>query len=158
MYEGGIVLRYNYLEVGKKIREEIENEELRKQHPSLDDLKTEFVECTEEGRLTLAYPVFDHQRNGIHVMQGGYITACIDNNFGIFMYTLNKGGLSTSVDLTINFHNAVTKDIDKIWVTSRVVKMGRRIAHLAAEVFDEKKRLIASCISNVIFLELAQNE
>lgn len=51
----------------------IPHEELKFKHPTVDDIGTEFVDYTENGELTLAYPLKPEQRNGYQLLQGGYI-------------------------------------------------------------------------------------
>ena len=50
-------------------------EELIIKHPTIADLGTEFVDYTEDGVFTLKYPLKDTQRNGYHLLQGGYISS-----------------------------------------------------------------------------------
>ena len=64
----------------------IPHEELKFKHPTVDDIGTEFVDYTENGELTLAYPLKPEQRNGYQLLQGGYISVFFDNNFGLFGY------------------------------------------------------------------------
>jgi len=150
-------LKFNYFDVGNKIKEVcgLDREVLKGIHPVLHWLQAEFVDCTEEGKLTLAYPVLECQRNGLFAMQGGIITTCIDNNYGLFMQELHYGNDIVSINITTHFHNEVTKDKSKIWVISRVVKRGKRVMHLAAEVFDENKDLIASSSGNFMIIDRA---
>lgn len=49
----------------------IPHEELKFKHPTVDDIGTEFVDYTENGELTLAYPLKPEQRNGYQLLQGG---------------------------------------------------------------------------------------
>jgi uncharacterized protein (TIGR00369 family) len=142
-------------DIGKEIKRITEGgyyDQLKKEHPNYAVLEPEFVDYQEDGRLTLAYPVRESQRNGHGVMQGGLITTACDNNFGIFTYLLVDGATSATIDINTHFHQAVTREDQKVWVTSRIVKRGRRVIHLAAEMYNAKQQLIATCYSNVIML------
>ena len=64
-------------------------EELIIKHPTIADLGTEFVDYTEDGVFTLKYPLKDTQRNGYHLLQGGYISSFFDNNYySVFVVTI----------------------------------------------------------------------
>ena len=46
----------------------------KKKHPTIKSSKAEFVDYAKDGKFTLAYPLRPDQRNGYHLLQGGYIS------------------------------------------------------------------------------------
>ena len=85
-------------------------EELIIKHPTIADLGTEFVDYTEDGVFTLKYPLKDTQRNGYHLLQGGYISSFFDNNYGLFVYVAADASPFSTVNMTMNFHKAVLNE------------------------------------------------
>ena len=136
----------------KALKKEIElpHEQLMKLHPTIESFETEFIEYSPDGELTLAYPIKPSWRNGYRLLQGGYIAAFFDNNFGIFSYVSTQGSPMPTINLTINFHKAVLEDTDKIFVTTRIISAGRKILSLAGEARNEKNDLIATCQTNIL--------
>ncbi len=125
-------------------------EELVVKHPTIADMGTEFVDYTEDGVFTLKYPLKDTQRNGYHLLQGGYISAFFDNNYGLFVYVATGGSPFSTVNMTVNFHKAVLADTTELFISTRVISAGKRIACLEGEAHDAAGRLIATSQTNMI--------
>ena len=140
----------------EEVREALEKElsmpyeDLVRLHPTAADFGTEFIDYSPQGELTLAYPLKPAQRNGYKLLQGGYIAAFFDNNYGIFSYISTKGSPMPTVNLTVNFHKAVLEDTSKIFVSTRVVSAGRKILSMAGEARNERGDLIATCQANIL--------
>ena len=128
----------------------IPNEELKFKHATVDDIGTEFVDYTENGELTLAYPLKPEQRNGYQLLQGGYISVFFDNNFGLFGYVSTGAQPLPTVNMTLNFHKAVLEDTDKLWITTRVTSAGKRILSMSGEARNAAGHLIATCQTNML--------
>lgn len=133
-----------------KAEVEIPYEELIIKHPTIADMNTEFVDYTEDGVFTLKYKLKDTQRNGYHLLQGGYISAFFDNNYGLFVYVAGDGKPFSTINMTMNFHKAVLADTDELFVSTKIISTGRRIVCMEGEACDPSGRLIATCQTNLI--------
>lgn len=143
----------------KEIREalkaiiEMPVEELIQKHPTIAALKTEFVDYSADGKLTLAYPVQANQINGYHLMQGGNIASAFDNNFGIFVYVALDGHQAPTIDMVVNFHKGVTLEDEKIWITTQVKSAGKKVISLTGEARNKKGQLVASSQTHMLNLD-----
>ena len=139
-------------QVREALKKEIEmpHEELKRAHPTIADLKTEFVSYTEDGVLTLDYPLKPSQRNGYQLLQGGYISAFFDNNYGIFSYIATGGQPMPTVNMTVNFHKSVLEDTQKLRVETHIVSVGKHILSMAGEARNQKGVRIATCQTNML--------
>lgn len=61
------------------------------------EMKGEFIEFIENESLTIRFPNQEKYRNPFHFMQGGMITAAIDNTVSPFGYTLAKPHLTKKI-------------------------------------------------------------
>ena len=74
----------------------------KKKHPTIKSSKAEFVDYAKDGKFTLAYPLRPDQRNGYHLLQGGYISVFFDDNFGLFAYVASEGHSFPTISFTVN--------------------------------------------------------
>lgn len=133
-----------------KAEASIPYEELIIKHPTIADMNTEFVDYTEDGVFTLKYKLKDTQRNGYHLLQGGYISAFFDNNYGLFVYVAGEGHPFSTINMTMNFHKAVLAETEELFVSTKVISAGKRIVCMEGEAYDPEGRLIATCQTNLI--------
>ena len=129
---------------------ELPYEEQMKQHPIVFDLGGEFVDYTEDGRFTVRYPIKPTQRNGHKLLQGGYISAFFDDNYGLFAYVASDKSSMPSINMTVNFHKGVTEETDHITITTNVTSVGKRILSMAGEARNDKGQLVATCQTNML--------
>ncbi len=129
-----------------------EDGELYKTHPTVLRNGTRFIDYTEDGILTMEYPILPEQCNGMHILQGGNLLSFIDDNFGLFVFLSLEGKPAVTVNMDINFHKSVTVEDGYVRVVSRVVSAGKKMFSLRAEAFAPDGKLIATCTSNVLNL------
>ena len=126
------------------------SEKLRVTHPTVWNYGPEFVDYTEDGRFTLSFPIRQEQRNGYHLLQGGVISSFIDDVFGLFVYIASGGNPLSTINMNVNYHKGVTEEIDRVLITSSVIRAGRKVVSLEAEVRDPAGNLVATCQSNLL--------
>ena len=122
----------------------------KKKHPTIKSSKAEFVDYAKDGKFTLAYPLRPDQRNGSHLLQGGYISVFFDDNFGLFAYVASEGHSFPTISFTVNFHKAVLEDTDKLLITTWVTSAGKRILFMSGEAKNTSGHLVASCQTNML--------
>lgn len=99
------------------------------------------------GEVTIA---FDGKRefcNPTGFVQGGMLIAMMDDTMGpaTFIHS-NATKMISSIDIHAQFLRPVT--VGAITVTARVVRMGRRVAFIEAELFDASGKLCARASSS----------
>jgi uncharacterized protein (TIGR00369 family) len=109
------------------------------------------VEHAGPGVATLAMPVRRELTQNHGVVHGGAVASLIDSAmaFAIIPLLAPKEGVTT-VDLTISYLRPVTEG--RMRSTAKVVRAGRRLIVVSAEVFDSQQTLTATALSTYIKL------
>lgn len=95
----------------------------------------------------------DHKQNH-GVVHGGAIASLIDSAMAFAIIPLlAENERTTTVDLTIHYLRGLTEGVAKS--RARVVRAGRRVIVVSAEVFDDKGDLAATAVST--YLRLSAN-
>ncbi len=90
----------------------------------------------EPGRAVLTMPVRPDMHNGVGWLQGGMLVAIADEAMALALYPLlgKNEGIATIAEST-SFIKGVRKGTIK--AEARVIKKGRRVAFMEAEVWDD---------------------
>jgi len=109
------------------------------------DLDAHTVELTFEGKPEFANP--------IGIVQGGFLSAMLDDAMGLASATaMNVGEFAPTLGLTVQFHRPAK--IGKLTGKGRITMRGKEIFHLAAELFQDGK-LVASATATAMFRKIA---
>jgi uncharacterized protein (TIGR00369 family) len=110
--------------------------------PCFDEMKGEFTGFEEEERILVArFPVEPRYQNPLGFMQGGFLTAAIDNTLGPLSYLVAPP--SVTLQLATQFLRPVAPDTAHVVVHGRVDEMTNRYLFLSARVLDTKDRVLA---------------
>ena len=115
-------------------------------------LQPEFIELTEDGLLTLKFPVSNWQRNQLGNLQGGMIGCMFDLAFGAFSYVLLDCNPTATIDMTLNFIRPVGPSEERLIVKTVFKGQGRRILYGESEAYNTKDKLSATASTNIIRL------
>jgi uncharacterized protein (TIGR00369 family) len=116
--------------------------------PCFVTMNAEFVAYESRSSLTVTFPVSESVLNPVGAMQGGFITAAIDNVMGPLSYLAMKNPAST-LDIHTQYVRAVPLG-DTLTVTARVVSMGPVTLVMAAEARNARGKLVATATANAI--------
>lgn len=109
------------------------------------------VESVEPGRAVMSLPIRDDHKQNHGVVHGGAIASLIDSAMAFAIIPiLAENEHTTTVDLTIHYLRPLTEGNAK--ATARVVRAGRRVIAVSAEVTDQNERLVASAVSTYLRL------
>lgn len=110
--------------------------------PCFDEMKGEYTAFDEVGRLLVArFPVEPRYQNPLGYMQGGFVTAAIDNTIGPLSYLVAPP--SVTLQLCTHYLRPVAPDTSHIFVHGRVDEMTKSYLYLSARVLDPKDRVLA---------------
>jgi uncharacterized protein (TIGR00369 family) len=105
----------------------------------------------EPGRAVIELDSGPCHLNPIGTLHGGVLSTIADTAMGIAHGSLlGEGESSTTVDLTVHFLRPVTNG--KLRAIARVVKHGRTLTLLEADVLDEDAKLVARASSTCMTL------
>ena len=103
------------------------------------------------GHAVLSLPVRDDHKQNHGVVHGGAIASLIDSAMAFAIIPLlAEKERTTTVDLTIHYLRPLTEGVAKS--AARVVRAGRRVIVVSAEVFDHNEQLVATAVSTYLRL------
>jgi len=107
------------------------------------------VDSVEPGHAVLSMQLrHEHMRNNA-IAHGGVIATLIDSAMAIaIMALLDENERTVTVDLTIHYLRPVPEGSAK--ASARVVRAGRRVVTVSAELFDAEGKLAATAISTYL--------
>lgn len=107
------------------------------------------VDSVEPGHAVLSMKLrHEHMRNNA-IAHGGVIATLIDSAMAIaIMALLEENERTVTVDLTIHYLRPVPEGSAK--ASARVVRAGRRVVTVSAELFDADGKLAATAISTYL--------
>jgi len=109
------------------------------------------VESVEPGHAVLTMNVRDEHMRNDAIAHGGVVATLIDSAMAIaIMALLEENERTVTVDLTIHYLRPVTEGVAK--ASARVVRAGRKVVTVSAELFDRDEKLAATAISTYLRL------
>jgi len=116
--------------------------------PCFTSMNAEFIAYESRSGLTVEIPVSRDMLNPVGAMQGGFITAAIDNTMGPLSYLALRSAAST-LDIHTQFIRAVPAG-ERLRVTASVVSMGPVSLVMEAEVLNSHGKLVARATANAL--------
>jgi acyl-CoA thioesterase len=109
------------------------------------------VESVKPGEAVLTMNVRDEHMRNDAIAHGGVVATLIDSSMAIaIMALLEENERTVTVDLTIHYLRPVTEGVAK--ASARVVRAGRKVVTVSAELFDRDGKLAATAISTYLRL------
>lgn len=105
----------------------------------------------EAGTAVVDFRATGAMLNPAGTVQGGYLTAMLDETMGPLIHVMTAGRLMpSSTDLHTQFHRPGAPG--RMRATARITRLGQQICTATAELHDEGGRLLATCIQTAILL------
>jgi uncharacterized protein (TIGR00369 family) len=123
--------------------------------PCFDEMKGAFTAFDEGQRLlTARFPVDARYQNPLGYMQGGFITAAIDNTLGPLSYLVAPP--SVTLQLSTQYLRPVAPGASHIVVHGRVDEMTKSYLFMSARVLDPRDRVVAIAQAHCQILPLRE--
>ena len=107
------------------------------------------VESIGPGTATLLLPVRPELMRNDGIIHGGAIASVIDSAFAFAIIPMLADNERTvTVDLTIHYMRPLGGGTAR--ATARIVRAGRRVITVSAELFDENEKLAATALSTYL--------
>jgi acyl-CoA thioesterase len=107
------------------------------------------VDAVEPGHAVLSMKLRDDLMRNNGIAHGGAIATLIDSAMAIaIMAQLAEGERTVTVDLTIHYLRPISEGTAK--ASARVVRAGRRVITVSAELFGDDGKLAATAISTYL--------
>jgi len=109
------------------------------------------VESLEPGNAVLSMEMRDDLKRNGGIAHGGAVATLIDSAMAFaIMQLLGDNEHTVTVDLTIHYLRPLSKGSAQ--ASARVVRAGRRVVTVSAEVFDADGKLAATALSTYLRL------
>jgi acyl-coenzyme A thioesterase 13 len=105
--------------------------------------------AVEENSLTAEFIVRTDMCNPGEIMHGGVATGIMDDLIGMTVFSSGTQVFYSTVNLSVDFLFAA-KPNEKLTAKSKIVRMGKKIAHAEAEIRNEAGQIIAKCTTNLV--------
>jgi uncharacterized protein (TIGR00369 family) len=97
------------------------------------------------GRAVFTLQPGEHLYNPIGSVHGGMLATLLDSALGCAVHSkLDVGTGYTTVDLTVTYLRAVTRDTGVLTCASELIHLGRKVATARAQIVDDDGRLYAT--------------
>ena len=107
------------------------------------------VETVGPGSATLLLPLREELMRNDHIVHGGVMASLIDSAFAFAIIPiLGDGERTVTVDLTIHYLRPLSSGA--VRASARVVREGRRVITVSADLFDENDKLAATALSTYL--------
>lgn len=109
------------------------------------------IESIEPGHAVLSMEIKEELKRNGGIAHGGAIATLIDSAMAMaIVQLLAAGERTTTVDLTIHYMRPLSGGSAR--ATARVVRAGRRVITVSAELFDTNEKLAATALSTYLRL------
>ena len=105
--------------------------------------------AAEEGELTMEVIVRKDMCNPGGILHGGVATGMMDDLIGMTTFSMGTQAFYASINLSVDFLFAAKPD-EKLTVKSKIVRMGKKIAHAEGEIKNEAGQIVAKCTTNLV--------
>jgi uncharacterized protein (TIGR00369 family) len=107
------------------------------------------VEDVSPGIATLGFAIRDNLKQNNGVVHGGAIASLVDTATALAIISLlPPDEKATTVDLTISYLRPLRNG--RAHATARVIRAGRRLIVVSAELLDDEGKLIATALTTYI--------
>ena len=114
--------------------------------PVFEAMKGEFINYDlEKQSLINRFPILNEQLNPYGNMQGGMITAAIDETIGGLSLLVSPANFTRTME--IKYAKAVTPDLEYIYVTAKFISQNKRQLFFEAIVEDKEGNKLATAKS-----------
>jgi uncharacterized protein (TIGR00369 family) len=115
------------------------------------DMEGEFIDLVEGVSLTVRFPNKDRYLNPMGFMQGGIITAAIDNTVSPLSLMLSSANITQSI--TTTFKRPIKQTEPFIDVTAMMVEKTETHIVMRADVKNAAGKLMAQGVATCVFIK-----
>ena len=106
------------------------------------------VIAASESSVAFEFIVRKEMTNPVGMLHGGVMAGMIDDCIGVNFYVLGLELFYPTINLNIDFFSAA-REGETVRVRTEVVKLGKTIINIQAEIFNYENRKIAAATANL---------
>lgn len=113
------------------------------------------LEEAELGVISIRFKVRPDMTNPHGMLHGGVISGMLDDVIGTTVASLNKPQPFVSINLSVDFVQSARVS-DEVIAKARVLRNGRTVVYVQAELFNNAGKLLAVSTSNLVAVPAKQ--
>ncbi|MEA5402434.1 PaaI family thioesterase [Arcicella sp. DC2W] len=103
----------------------------------------------EEDSLSVEYIIRKDMCNPAHILHGGVAATMMDDIIGMTIFSMGHTAFYATVNLSIDYLFSA-KIGEKVIAKSKIIRVGKKIAHAEGEIRNEQGKIIAKCTTNLV--------
>ncbi len=103
----------------------------------------------EEGTIEVSYQVTAQMTNPAGLLHGGIAATMLDDVMGMAVFSMGNNVFYSTVNLSIDYLYSA-KVGETLSVEAKIIRMGKKIAHVEGTIRNEQQQLVAKCTSNLV--------
>ncbi len=107
------------------------------------------LESVTEGSLSASFTVREDMCNPGRILHGGIAVAIMDDLMGMTVASMGYEFFFTSINLSTDFLYSVPMG-GQIVCTTQIIRAGKKVVNIEANIKDSQGRLIAKTTSNLV--------
>ena len=113
------------------------------------------IQIDDDGRVSFYCKPQEYHYNPVGSVHGGFAATLLDSCNGVTAQcNLDKGFISLTLDLKVNYLRPMTADTGEVVETGNITKSGRKVIFVSGELKDSNNKLIATATSTEIIIEV----
>ncbi len=113
-------------------------------------LQPQFVEYSEDDKLTVKFKIFDWQVSNIGYVQAGFLISMVDCACGAMSDVCSGLKSAGTIDLNTYFMRPITLEDEEVTVVANLATNSKRIMHFKAELFNSKGKCALEVTMNIM--------
>jgi uncharacterized protein (TIGR00369 family) len=105
--------------------------------------------AVEHGSLSVEFVVQKEMCNPAHILHGGIAATMLDDIIGMTIFSMGHTVFYSTVNLSVDYLFSA-KIGEKLTVKSKIIRVGKKIAHAEGEIRNEDGHYIAKCSTNLV--------
>ncbi|MEN9447103.1 MAG: hypothetical protein RJA25_393 [Bacteroidota bacterium] len=130
------------------LRSQIGKDKWQYDYPLMDWLKLRVIEV-EEGYIKMECDVRKDMLNPNGIMHGGMMATLLDEVMGAASFTLGRPTGFATINMNLDYLYSA-KAGETIHAEGRIVRAGKTVLHIKAELYNAENTLLAKATSNMI--------
>ena len=115
------------------------------------------VEIDDEGSVTWIASPQEYHYNPLGNVHGGFSATMLDSANSITANcALNKGFLTMTAEIKVNYLRGITLDIGDMFAKGKIQKLGRKVIFVTGQLTDSDGKVYATASSTEIVVEVKQ--
>lgn len=99
--------------------------------------------------IEIEYQVKEEMVNPARILHGGIAATMLDDIIGMTVFMMGNGVFYSTVNLSVDYLFSARLG-ETVRVKSKIVRMGKKIAHAEGEIRNQDDILIAKCTTNLV--------